>query len=80
MAGEARLESRRGVASIPVPLTATPAADGCVRVDSRPGAPLGTVILFERRGDRTGIEIRSQAGVSGGSTSGWSNSDFIVRL
>ena len=54
----------RGVANIPVPITAVPAADGSVRVKSRSGAPLGTVILFERRGDRTGFEIRSQAGVA----------------
>jgi hypothetical protein len=54
----------RGVASIPVPITATPAADGSVRVTSRTGAPLGTVVLFERRGDRTGFEMRSQAGVT----------------
>jgi hypothetical protein len=54
----------RGVASIPVPITAAPAADGSVRVNSRSGAPLGTVILFERRGDRTGFEVRSQAGVT----------------
>ena len=54
----------RGVANIPVPITATPAADGSVRVNSRTSAPLGTVILFERRGDRTGFEIRSKAGVT----------------
>lgn len=54
----------RGVANIPVPITATSAADGSVRVNSRSGAPLGTVILFERRGDRTGFEIRSHAGVT----------------
>lgn len=54
----------RGVANIPVPITAIPAADGSVRVGSRDAAPLGTVILFERRGARTGFEIRSQAGAA----------------
>jgi hypothetical protein len=36
-------------------------ADGSVRVVHRDGAPLGTVILFERRGARTGFEIRRSA-------------------
>ena len=54
----------RGVADIRVPITASPDADGSVRVSSRNGAPLGTVILFERRGDRTGFEMRSSAGAT----------------
>jgi hypothetical protein len=54
----------RGVADIRVPITAIPAADGSVRVGSRDAAPLGTVILFERRGSRTGFGIRSSAGAT----------------
>ena len=54
----------RGVADIRVPITARPEADGSVRVSSRNGAPLGTVILFERRGDRTGFELHASAGAS----------------
>jgi hypothetical protein len=54
----------RGVANIRVPITARPEADGSVHVSSRNGAPLGTVILFERRGDRTGFEMRASAGAS----------------
>ena len=54
----------RGVADIRVPITASPDAGGSVRVSSRNGAPLGTVILFERRGDRTGFEMRSSAGAT----------------
>jgi hypothetical protein len=54
----------RGVADVRVPISATPAVDGGVRVASRDGAPLGTVILFERRGARTGFEIRSSAGAT----------------
>jgi hypothetical protein len=54
----------RGVANVPVPITAVPAADGSVRVNSRTGAPLGTVILFERRGDQTSFEVRSSAGAT----------------
>jgi hypothetical protein len=54
----------RGVANIRVPITASPEADGSVRVSGRNGAPLGTVILFERRGDRTGFALRSSADTS----------------
>jgi len=54
----------RGVADIRVPIAAIPAADGSVRVAHRDHAQLGTVILFERRGARTGFEIRTAAGDS----------------
>jgi hypothetical protein len=54
----------RGVADVRVPITATAVVDGSVRVASRDAAPLRTVVLFERRGARTGFEIRSPAGAS----------------
>lgn len=49
----------RGVANLRVPITTVPAADGSIEVAQRDGSPLGTVILFERRGSQQGFEVRT---------------------
>jgi hypothetical protein len=54
----------RGAADTRVPITAMAGGDGSVRVAHEDKAPLGTVVLFERRGSRIGFEIRSSAGSS----------------
>ena len=54
----------RGVANLRVPITTVPAAGGGVEVTHRDGAPLGTIILFERRGEQVGFEVRAVSGTS----------------
>jgi hypothetical protein len=49
----------RGVAHADLPIAAVPGADGTVRVWNTRGGPLGTVVLFERRGNRIGFEVKS---------------------
>ena len=49
----------RGVADIRVPITTVPGADGSVEIGHRDGMALGTVVLFERRGNQLGFESRS---------------------
>jgi hypothetical protein len=51
----------RGVGAVRVPLVAVAAADGSVRLTRSDAGPLGTVVLFERRGDNVGFEIRTVA-------------------
>ena len=54
----------RGVANVPVPLSAIAEADGSVRVSRRDSIPLGTIVLFERRGDTVGFEMRTVSDAS----------------
>jgi hypothetical protein len=51
----------RGIADVRVAIATVPAPDGGIEVAQRDGGPLGTVILFERRGDRLGFEAQTTA-------------------
>jgi hypothetical protein len=47
----------RGVSIFAVPISATVAADGKVRVENRGEHPIPSIILFERRGEKVGYRI-----------------------
>ena len=54
----------RGVADVRVPVSAVAGTDGSVRVTGAGAAPLGTVVLFERRGDQIGFEVQDAGDAS----------------
>jgi hypothetical protein len=52
----------RGVGNFAPPLAAIAGADGTVAISNPSGKPVGTVVLFERRGERVGYRLGHAAG------------------